>query len=431
MKKIQLIICLSLTFSLLFISCKKNNSENVNATKLTVIRSDSNTEVKSPMTLKKFFRKIGNLTKSSDNPAAQREREVIAKFEDDKIIKIGIASSWDENITDAHNAIMMALNEVNEKGVLGAQVELIQGNDMADEAEGLRVAYKLAEDKEICAIIGHAYSNISVPASLIYSYYGMLMFNPISTAHTLTRPKNSMIFRNIQDDTEYGKMAADLCDSKGWKNVAICYLDFTVGESMSNAFELACGSKDITIATRDSFTLSQTESEYKRLFKKWKNNYKFDAVLVIGNMPQIESVVKYLREAGITQPIIGNASFDDPMLESLFADSEDGRLYAISPFNNESKNSKYLNFVNNFEKIYGHKPDQEGVQWYDAFNVLISAIEQNGNPAPSQVAKVIRGGDWNDVAGPYTFDDYGNVVGKPIVVKEMINGKYKIISDLN
>lgn len=377
-----------------------------------------------------FFTTIMSLLLCSctDDPVAFRNRAVLAKYKKEKIIKIGIASSWKANITDAMDAVRMAADELNSSGGIdGATIELIEADDEASVETGTRVAYKLAEDKEIFAVLGHAYSDISTPASLVYNYYGMLMFSPISSSHTLTRQKNSLIFRNVQDDSEHGKTAAEFCSNMGWNNMAIIYPNVTFGESMANAFELECGSSGITVVTRDNFMFKQTDSEYINLFKKWKNNYKFDAIFVIGNMPQIGKIVDFLREAGINQPIIGSDSFDDPRLEELLGESEDGRLYAISPLNSESDNPNYINFVEKFEKKYGHKPDQEGVQWYDAFKVLTLAIEKAGGPSVQDVVEQLRNNKWNEAAGPYTFDDYGNIVGKPLVIKELKDGHFKII----
>lgn len=371
------------------------------------------------------------LSSCTDDPVVLRKHAVLSKYKSDKIIKLGIASSWKDNITDALDAVKLAADEINSTGgIAGAKIELIEADDEASIETGTRVAYKMAEDKEIFAVLGHAYSDISTPASLVYNYYGILMFSPISSSHTLTRQKDSLIFRNIQDDSEHGKAAAEFCSDKGWKNMAIIYPDVTFGESMANAFELECGSSGISVVTRDNFIFNQTDSEYKNLFKKWKNNYKFDAVFIIGNMPQIGKIVEYLREAGINQPIIGSDSFDDPRLEEILGKSENGRLYALSPFNNESTNPNYLKFVEKFEKAYGHKPDQEGVQWYDAFMVLTQAIEKAGKPSVQEVVEQLRNNQWNEAAGPYTFDNHGNVVGKPLVIKELKNGHFEIVDIL-
>lgn len=428
MKKIKLISCLALITTLLLTSCAKNQDQIENTINLTVITDGIESIKSSTSIFKKLGRKIRDLFYNTDDQSIIRERAVLAKFQDSQIIKIAIASSWNANITDAHDAIMLALKEVNEAGgVAGAKIELIEADDEASIETGTRVAYKFAQDPEVFGIIGHAYSDISTPASLVYNYYGMLMFSPISSSHSLTRQKDSLIFRNVQDDSEHGKIAAEFCTEQGWKNVAIIYPDVTFGESMANAFELECGSSSITVATRDSFIFNQTDSEYKNLFKKWKNNYKFDAVYVIGNMPQIGKIVDYMRQADISQPIIGSDSFDDPRLEVILAESEDGRLFAVSPFNSNSQNPNYLKFVEKFEKTYGRKPDQEGVQWYDAFMVLTEAIDKNGQPSPKEVAEVLRTNTWSQAAGPYTFDDHGNVVGKPLVIKELKDGKFNII----
>lgn len=400
MKKIILLTIMALAGTILFSSCK--------------------------IKIERIFYDIFNAT---DDPTIIRERAIKRNMEDNKKIKIGLASSWTQNITDAHDAVMLALDEVNSgKKILGCDIELIEEDDMAKINQGTRVAYKLSEDKEICAVLGHAFSDISASASLVYNYYGILMFSPISSSHSITKQKDSLIFRNVPDDSYFGKVAADFCDYKGWKNIAIYYADLTFAESIANSFELGCGTKNISIATRDNFSLYQTETEYRNLFRRWKNNYKFDSIFIIGNMPNIEIIINEIRNAGITQPILGSDAFDDPRLINKYLDKENETLYTITTFDEESQNVKFLEFVKKFEEKYGHVPDQEGIQWYDAFCVLTKAIEKAGSPEPKKVAEVLRNETWNEAAGPYTFDNHGDVQGKALVIKTIQDGVYKVIA---
>jgi len=430
MKKLKLISCFALIISLCLCSCKKDNSgyNSPYEVELTVIKPENADKPGFVDPATKIGRKLKAFVSSNDDAAVVRQRKVMEKYADDKIIKLGIASSWEKNVTDAEKAVLLAAKEVNAAGgVAGAKIELIKADDKADVAQGTRVAYKLADDKEIFGVLGHAYSDVSTQASLVYNYYGMMMFSPISSSSSLTRQKNSTIFRNVPADSKFGKAASDFCLKNNWNNIAIIYLDVPFSQNIANAFELECGANSVTVATRDSFTLSQTESEYINLFKKWKNNYKFDAIFVIGNMPQIKEIINYIRATGINQPIIGSDSFDDPRFEEIFGNSESGKMYAVTSFNNESTNPKYAEFVEKFEKAYGHKPDQEGVQWYDAFMVLTSAIDKAGKPDVKEVTKVLRSNTWNEAAGPYSFDDYGNINGKPLVIKAMVDGKYQAV----
>lgn len=430
MKKIKIISCFALIVSLCVCSCKKNNADydSSYAVELTVIKPENIPEANHVNPLTKLARRFKAFTSSNDDPAVIRQRKIMEKYDDEKIIKLGIASSWEKNITDAEKAVMLAVKEVNEAGgAAGAQIELVKADDEASVDQGTRVAYKLAEDKEIFGVLGHAFSNVSTSASLVYNYNGMLMFSPVSSSSNLTRQKDSTIFRNIPEDSKFGKAASDFCLEKGWNNIAILYLDVPFSQNIANAFELQCGVNSLTVTTRDSFTLSQTESEYKNLFKKWKNNYKFDVIFVIGNSPQIKQIVEFIRATGIKQPLLGSDSFDDPRIEEIFGKTENGKMYAVSSFNDESENPAYLEFVEKFEQAYGYKPDQEGVQWYDAFKVLASAIDKAGEPSVNKVKTVLRNNSWNEAAGPYSFDEYGNITGKPLVIKKMTNGKFQVI----
>ena len=372
-----------------------------------------------------LFLAIGALSIScarSDNPA-QRRAEIAGNNRGD--IKIAITSPWSQNRNLLREGIELAAKEINSSGgLLGRRIALVPVDDENDVGVGQKAAYKIASDEEIVAVIGHSSSAISVPNSLLYHYYGILMLSPLSTNPRLTTQGFDKVFRNIPTDEIFGKEAANFCADKGWSKVLVYYLDNSYGESLANAFELQCNKVDLNVEDRESYKADYGVSDYEELASFWKRNYEFDAVYMAGIMPQAGEIISVFRQIGIDVPIIGGDAFDHPLLLKT-AGKYSNDVYAVTIYDAQSEWKPFKLFKKDFLDAYGKPADQAALQGYDALEVLAAGIKAAGSTVPAKIAAGLRSIDrWEGPAGPYRFDENGDVVGKGVVVKKMDDGHF-------
>jgi len=361
----------------------------------------------------------------NDNPAAVRTSAVRKMMKHQQKIRIAVAGPWSEHLNLQLEGLEMARDELNAGGgVLGAQIELIPFDDKNNVAEGQKVAYAIANDKTIFAVVGHSSSGVSVMNSLIYQYYGLLMFSPLSTSRELTHQGLSMVFRNIPTDDTFGTEAAKFCSVNGWNKVLVYYLNTSYGESLANAFELQCSNSGVTVQDRESYESSYVARDYAGQMKKWQKNYSFDAIFLAGLMPQAGDIVCEIRKAGITLPIIGGDTFDVPMLfKTAGKDATD--VYAVTNFDLNSTWPAFVVFKKAFFEKYKTEIDQGAFQGYDALMVLAEGIKQAGKLDVSAVAASLRKiGEWKGTAGPYKFDENGDIPGKKVVIKQAVGDTF-------
>ena len=134
---------------------------------------------------------------NSDNPAIQRGNR--ARKNKSDIIKIAAASPWGQERNLLKQGIEMAKEEINNSGgLLGKQLDILYFDDDNSMNTGQSVAYQIASDEDIVAVLGHSASSVSISNALLYHYYGLLMLSPLSTSSRLTTQGFNMIFRNIQ-----------------------------------------------------------------------------------------------------------------------------------------------------------------------------------------------------------------------------------------
>ncbi|MBR0496755.1 MAG: hypothetical protein IJJ71_11330 [Treponema sp.] len=61
---------------------------------------------------------------------------------------------------------LLAQDKINVDGLLPVHLELVKFDDGGNSISGMTTAYQIASDNEICAVIGHGYSDISLPCSI-------------------------------------------------------------------------------------------------------------------------------------------------------------------------------------------------------------------------------------------------------------------------
>ena len=360
----------------------------------------------------------------SDNQEVRRNKATAHLLKKEHRIKIAAAGTWENKYNLLEEGLNLALEEVNAAGgVLGAKVELIYFDDQSMLFTGGLAAYEIASDPQICAVIGHTSSSISISNSLIYHFYGLPMFSPYSTNPALTKQGLPYVFRNIPDDDATAKKAAQFCEKMGWRRILVYYLNTSYGTGLANAFELQSGN----VLDRVSYEASYRRAEHAAVAQNWKENYEFDAIFIAGLWPATAEVVSVFRENGIDVPFIDGGEFDDPEFFRTPATRKEENVYTITPYNENSDNPVFRSFINAFRAKYGKDPDIAAQHGYDALKVLTKAMENAKSVRAADVAKALRAERWNEGAGLYRFDSTGNITNFTLFVKKPEKGAFKVI----
>ena len=232
---------------------------------------------------------------SSDDPIKNRN-SAIKKLYSEGVVKIAAANSFSINTAQMWEGLELARDKIERENLCPAKIELQKIDDGGDPISGINKAHEIASQNGVSVVIGHAFSDITLPCSLIYQYYGILTMNFISTADNLTARNNPILFSNIPNDEEFGRNLANVFAAKGFKNIIIYYMDNNPGVSMSNSLELYCNKQGINIVNRESFDMSIQSVEIDRTIKRWKNNLNalllVQTVLMTRFLPQCLHLVK-------------------------------------------------------------------------------------------------------------------------------------------
>ena len=293
--------------------------------------------------------------------------------------------------------------------------------------QGQIVAQEFCENIDMVAVIGHSNSSVSIPASIMYQYNGLLMLSPLSTSTPLTAHGYDLVFRNIPHDAFLGVAAADFCKALGLNRVMIYHVNDEFGQGQSNAFEMKAEELGIKILDRLSYDAFSSGLILAQDLVYWKESYDFDAIFLAGLMPKAAEVITAARHAGIDQPILGGDALDHPMLFSIAGENAHN-VYTATIFAKGLEMPRVKQFIKAFKTTYGKDPDIAAAQGFDAVRVLAEGITRAGSTVPGKIAHALHHlKGYEGLTGPYSFDRNGDVSGRRVIIKVVKDKKFEIV----
>lgn len=326
------------------------------------------------------------------------------------------------------DGIQLACDSLNSKGgVLGRTIELVPRDDKQSVIQGRQVAQGFSDNPDIIAVIGHPTSAVSIPASIIYQYYGILMLSPMATSPKLTEQGRNRVFRNIPNDNQIGRHMAEYAHKRGFSRIAIYYLQDDFGRGLSAAFEKRAEELGLTIQDRLFYDNTYRPRDFRRALTRWERYYQIDAIFLAGLLPQAAQFVVQARAAGFRVPILAGETLDRSEYLRLAGAAAENTIVA-SIFSPNEPRPAVEAFRSKFTLRYSKPPGPGAAQGYDALRLLAHAISVAKSCEPDKIAAALRQvKGWPGVTGPHTFNQDGDVVDKPILIKVVQGGSFRLV----
>jgi ABC-type oligopeptide transport system substrate-binding subunit/ABC-type branched-subunit amino acid transport system substrate-binding protein len=319
------------------------------------------------------------------------------------------------------DGVKMAIQELNDSGITGKPIKAIYYDDQGSLAKAQKIAWKIADNPDIIAAVGHFSSTIALSVSITYENNGIIFITPTATITDLIRDNNTYTFRNIPSDKIMGLEMARFASRKKLKRIAIIYERESPGKRLAEIFQKdgdQLGMKFPSVKSYSPWTM-----DFRPLISDLRN-VSFDALLICGNLPTSAYIIKQIRNMGIHVPIIGSDAMDSMQLLNIAGKAAEG-VNIPTVFDPKIPHTVTRYFVENFEYFYGFEPDTLSAQGYDAIKVLGHAIEKGGASNPIVIStnlKFLK--NWHGVTGSYSFTQRGDIIDKSIFFKSVVNDKF-------
>ena len=157
-----------------------------------------------------------------------------------------------------------------------------------------------------------------------------------------------------------------------------------------------------------------------------------EALFFPGYFGDVALIAVQGRELGYEGVYMGGDTLDNPKLIEIANEHAEGVVattfyHPDAPASTEAS----INFVESFEEEYDEAPNSVSVMTYDAYNMLIEAIERAGSTDPDAIKDALaQTKDFNGAGGRITIDEGNNAI-RPAVAVKVVDGEFTYEATIN
>lgn len=358
------------------------------------------------------------------------KQENLRNYPKDKPIQIGVVWPFflDKDDNYFKEGVLLALEEINKKKVLGRTINALFEDDKWDVDVAQNIAKKFATNEDIVAVIAHDDIELAIPASISYEYSGTIMISPAVSHPLFTRMKFDYIFRNTPSDIMIGEALANIASLLNYRKIIILNSRDTYSETLTKIFTKKAMQNGINIMYSNKF--HSNEENFLNILTdispQINKTIDYDAIFIAGDEINVPLFIKNARKKGIYAPFLTGDILDSPALLEIGEDAENTLVATI--YNEELLNTKMQNFINLFRKTYDKKPDTWAAQGYDAIMLLAQTIEKVGSLDSSLIATQLKyTKQYDSIFGEYSLNERGDVIDREIHFKIVKNNKFSYL----
>lgn len=285
----------------------------------------------------------------------------------------------------------LAIEGVNESGGVlnGMKIEMPTGDTTcADATKAADAADRLVNSEKVLAIVGALCSGATISAANNAAIPGgVVMISPASTSPALTTLKdNDLVFRTVPSDAYQGQMMAKLLKDKGFKSVAITYVNNDYGKGFAEALANAFKKQGGTVAAMEPH--EDGKADYRAEIGNLESSGADILVILAYANGSGQTILRQaLESGGFEKFALGDGMVSDALIKAIGADSLKG-VIATRP--GAPKAAGADRFAEIARKAGLDPKAIFAAQAYDAAMLLALAIEKNGKAERAGLNKALR-----------------------------------------
>ncbi|MEJ1978462.1 MAG: ABC transporter substrate-binding protein [Acetobacteraceae bacterium] len=328
--------------------------------------------------------------------------------------------------TAIRDGLELALDDVNQKGVLGGKKIVLSVEDSAgNKDQAINAARVLIGRDKVIGIIGPTLSNEMFAVGPVANARHIPIVGTSTTAAGVTAI-GDYVFRTSLPESDVIPVTLKWASDHGLKTIALMYAnDDAFSKSGFDVMKAAAEKGGFDIVDIESF--GSKDSDFSAQLTKIKSLHP-DGIGISALVEPTSGVLLAARQLGFgteTMFVGGNGS-NSPKLGEIAGAAADG-LIVGSPWFIGKRTPVNEAFIAAFRKKYGHDPDQFAAQAFDALKIVAAAIDRAGAADPVKLHDALMQTKYDGVMGPFSFTpnrDPASAEG--VVVLVMQNGRFTV-----
>ncbi len=322
-------------------------------------------------------------------------------------------------------ATQFAADEINAKGgVLGRPLQLLVMDDAGDPKQGVNVAHSFCGNPDVVAVLGHAYSGVTIPALPVYNECRLPVIVH-GTNPKITELGFDNVVQNTPNDLITGQAAADHAkDELGIKSVAIIHNKSMWGAGVASVFKMRCEELGITVTSFQG--IDPEDVDFTPVLTKVKSENP-DAVYFAGYTEQ-GLMRKQMVQLGMTQKWLAAEATSSEYID-ITGEAGIGTISATAAPPLDFR-QEMIDFAKRFEAKYNKLPESWSSYYYDMVYAIADAITKANSDKREDIVQALKKIDVPSVIYPQglQFDSHGRVVHPVTFIYELGSDlKYKTI----
>lgn len=345
---------------------------------------------------------------------------------EEETIKIGIFEPMTGPFAVGGEISMMGYRLAQEHNptVLGKKVEFVVVDNKSDKVEAANAVSKLVDADKVVAILGSYSSGLSIPGGETADKAGIPMLSPTATNPLVTMGKE-YVFRSCFIDPFQGEALAKYTYNElGIKKAAMLVdvaQDYSVG--LANFYRRTYNKLGGEIVANLKYQTGDQDfsAQMTEIIKSGAG-----ALFFPGYFGDVALIATQGRELGFEGVYMGGDTLDNPKLIEIAKEHAEG-VVATSFYHPDAPASTEasVKFIKSFKDKYNEEPNAVSVMTYDAYNLIIDAIERAGSTDPDAIKNELTATEgFAGAGGTISIDENNNAI-RPAVVLKVVDGEYQ------
>ena len=353
-------------------------------------------------------------------------------------IKIGggFALTGDESALDlpAANGAKLAVKEINAAGgVLGKQIDFIIHDSQYKMDVTAQTAKQFIEEDKVQAMIGYTDTDSVLAAGPTIQAAGIPFITVGATSPKIPSQVGDVMFLACFGDNVQAAAGAEFALGKFGKNAYLLWdkgVEYTtlLGAYFKARFADAGG----TIVLEDSYDDKATD--FSAQIAKIKALSSQPDFYYIAAMPyNIGPLVKQMRDAGLSGPIVGGDGYDTPDLVSVAGAAANNVFFTTHALMDSTGGTDGIKkFMIAYTTEYGHAPENAfAALGYDSVYLLVDAIKRAGSMDAKGLKSAIEATKgFTGITGAITFTADSHVPQKGVTIIDVENQAFTLGAEL-
>ena len=305
-----------------------------------------------------------------------------------------------------YNAFKLYVDELNARGgLLGHSVELRILDDKSDKRTAIEHYEKLITHDKVDLVLGPYSSSITDAVANVLERYKRPAL-PTGTSKAIWQRGRKYVFNYVGVAQSYQKGALHLAEQIGVRRIAIIGEGSLFGRQISEGALQWAKNLGLKVVLLESYRKEQ--ADFTDLLKRindrgaqaiFSNSYFADSVAQVRQLRKLNINVKIF--AGTVGPAVPK------FVEELGSTAD----YVLGFSTWEPRpvlgHPGMVEFIENYEKRYGEKPNYHAAIGYDQMQILEAAVKHAGSFAPEKVRDALASIRVETIAGLWKADDQG------------------------